>query len=214
MQKLIFLGPPASGKGTQASLIHKNFDIPQISTGDILRENVKENTDLGKQAKKYMDAGQLVPDDIIIDMMRDKLTKNVYENGFILDGFPRTIKQAEALESITSIDMVIFLNPPEEAILERITGRRVCEECDSVFHIKFNPPEKTGICDKCGGKLYQRDDDKEETVKKRVDAYNSQTKPLVSYYREKGILKTVEGDRSIDDIAKEVEKIVKGLRVD
>jgi adenylate kinase len=147
-------------------------------------------------------------------MMRDKLTKNVYENGFILDGFPRTIKQAEALESIASIDRVIFLNPPEEAILERITGRRVCEECDSVFHIKFNPPEKQGICDKCGGKLYQRDDDKEETVKKRIDAYNSQTKPLVAYYRKKGILKTVEGDRSIDDIAQEVEKIVKGLRVD
>jgi len=206
--RLIFLGLPGAGKGTQAEKIAKKFNIPQISTGDILRENVRNGTELGKKAKTYMDEGKLVPDDIIINMIKERLKNPDCANGFILDGFPRTIEQAGALEDISPIDYAIFIDVPTDVLIERLTGRRSCKKCNAVYHIKYNPPKKPGICDACGGELYQRDDDKVETVKKRIEAYNNQTKPLVSYYKEKGILITIDGNRPIDEISKDIQEIL------
>ncbi|MHA1230661.1 MAG: adenylate kinase [Candidatus Helarchaeota archaeon] len=208
MLRLIFLGLPGAGKGTQAEKIAKKFNIPQISTGDILRENVRNGTELGKKAKTYMDEGKLVPDDIIINMIKERLKNPDCANGFILDGFPRTIEQAGALEDISPIDYAIFIDVPTDVLIERLTGRRSCKKCNAVYHIKYNPPKKPGICDACGGELYQRDDDKVETVKKRIEAYNNQTKPLVSYYKEKGILITIDGNRPIDEISKDIQEIL------
>ena len=206
--KLIFLGLPGAGKGTQAEVISKKLNIPQISTGDILRENVRLGTELGKKAKKYMDEGKLVPDDIIINMMKERLNSDDCKNGFILDGFPRTIKQAEALDSIIKIDKVIFIDVPEDVLLSRLTGRRVCKNCNNVYHLEFNPPKNPSICDKCGGELYQRDDDKEETVKKRIETYNNQTKPLIDYYENKGILIRINGNQPIDKVTKDIIEVL------
>ncbi|MBD3229170.1 MAG: adenylate kinase [Candidatus Lokiarchaeota archaeon] len=220
MARLIFLGLPGAGKGTQSEILESKFNIPQISTGDILREHVRKGTELGNKAKSYMDEGKLVPNNLIIKMMEKRLKQDDCSEGFILDGFPRTIEQAEVLESITDIDKVIYIDVPVDELIDRLTGRRVCENCNAVYHIKYNPPKKPGVCDECGGKLIQRKDDKKKIVKKRIKAYNSQTKPLVEYYRKKGILKTIDGDRdeegidSINAVANDIEKVVKGLRID
>ncbi len=197
--KLILLGAPGAGKGTQAKWISEEYGIPHISTGDILRKNVAEGTELGKEAKKYMDEGKLVPDELIIDMVRDRLSQDDCKNGFILDGFPRTIKQAEALEKITDVDAVLNIYVPFEKLIERITGRRTCPKCGAVYHIKYNPPKKDNICDVCGTPLIQRDDDKEETVRKRLKTYEEQTAPLIDYYEKKGKLITVEGQEKVED---------------
>lgn len=208
--KIALFGPPGAGKGTQAKVIMDRFGIPQISTGDLLRNEVRKNTDLGLKAKSYMDRGDLVPDDVVIGMLRDRISKEDCRNGFILDGFPRSLSQAKALDRIVELDAVINIDVDESRLIERITGRRMCK-CGATYHIKFNPPEKEDICDKCGGELYQRDDDKEETVKQRIGVYREQTEPLLDFYSEKGILKTVDGNRSIDAISEEIVTILKDL---
>ncbi len=209
--KLILLGAPGAGKGTQAKWISKEYGLPHISTGDILRHNVKEGTELGKEAKKYMDAGGLVPDELIIKMMKERLAQEDCKGGFILDGFPRTINQAEELEKITDIDAVLNIHVPFEKLIERITGRRSCPKCGAVYHIKYNPPKKDNTCDVCGSTLIQRDDDKEETVKKRLETYEKQTAPLIDYYERKGKLITVEGQEEIEDTRRFVKEALESV---
>ena len=209
--KLILLGAPGAGKGTQAKWISREYGLPHISTGDILRQNVKEGTELGKEARKYMDEGKLVPDELIIGMVKDRLSRDDCRNGFILDGFPRTIKQAEELEKITDIDAVLNIYVPFEKLIERITGRRSCPKCGAVYHIKYNPPKVDGICDACGTPLIQRDDDKEETVKKRLETYEEQTAPLIDYYEKKGKLITVEGQEELEDTVRLVREALKSI---
>ena len=210
---IILLGPPGAGKGTQAGKIIEKYKIPQISTGDILRAAVREGTELGKEAQKYMNEGKLVPDSVVIGIIRDRLKEDDCKNGYLLDGFPRTIAQAEELDNIlsemnSSLDCVISIEVLDEEIIQRITGRRMCKECGAVYHIKYSPPAKDGICDKCGGNLYQRDDDKEETVRERLEVYKKQTEPLKEYYNKKGILKEVEGTGSIDSIFASIDGIL------
>lgn len=209
--RLILLGAPGAGKGTQAEYLSKRFSIPHISTGDILRENVKNETELGKKAKEYMDKGLLVPDEIVIEIVKDRLSKEDCKSGFLLDGFPRTIAQAEALDKVLQdigqkIDKVLNIEVPDEKILERMSGRRICKNCGASFHVIYRPPKKEGICDVCGGELYQREDDKEETVKKRLEVYHAQTQPLIDYYRAKGLLVVAYGQEEIADTTKEVLK--------
>lgn len=207
--RLILLGPPGAGKGTQASAIVKRYNIPHISTGDIFRLNIKENTPLGKEVKSYLDAGILVPDELVVDIVKDRLKKSDCENGFILDGYPRTINQAEVLDKElakmgTKLDAVINIFLDVQLLIERAVGRRLCKNCGATYHIKFHPPKQDGICDICGGELYQRDDDKEETVKKRIEVYLTQTKPLIEYYKDKDILVNIDGAQSIEDTFNEI----------
>ncbi len=210
---LIMLGPPGAGKGTQAKMLVDKLGIPQISTGDMLRAAVAEGTELGKKAKEYMDKGQLVPDEVVIGIVKERLAKPDCEKGFILDGFPRTVPQAEALDGILEemgrkIDYVINIVVPDEEILKRLTGRRTCKKCGAMYHVVYNPPKKEGVCDKCGGELYQRDDDKEETIKNRLKVYADQTAPLVEYYRGKGVLVDIDGTKGIDDIFQDILKAI------
>lgn len=200
---LIFLGPPGVGKGTIAKEIVKEKGIPQISTGDLLREAVKEGSMLGKKAKEFMDAGKLVPDDLVINLLKGRIQKDDCEDGFILDGFPRTIPQAEALEGEVQIDKVLNFKAKDKTVISRISGRRTCKKCNAIYHVKNIPPKVKGICDKCGGELYQRDDDKEETVKKRLETYKKQTEPLIEYYKEKDILVDIETEQPIPQIVKD-----------
>ncbi len=213
---LILLGPPGSGKGTQAKLIVEKYGIPQISTGDMLREAVAKGTELGKEAKKYMDAGQLVPDEVVIGIVKERLQEPDCEKGFILDGFPRTIPQAEALDKMLEelgkkIDAVINIQVPEEEVVKRIVNRRTCRKCGAVYHLIYNPPKEDNKCDKCGGELYQRDDDKEETVRQRYKVYKEQTEPLVEYYAKKGVLYNIDGTKSIEEVFNEIDKILQKL---
>ncbi len=210
---IILLGPPGSGKGTQAKEIIEKHRIPQISTGDLLREAVKNQTELGKQAKEYMDAGKLVPDEVVVGMVKERLQKDDCKNGFILDGFPRTVPQAESLDQTLSevgkkIDKVVSIEVPDSEVVERLSGRRTCENCGTMYHVSFNPPKQEGVCDKCGGKLYQRDDDNENTIKNRLQVYHDQTAPLKDYYSPKGIVKEIEG---VGDISKIKEAVLKAL---
>ncbi|HLL52954.1 MAG TPA: adenylate kinase [Myxococcaceae bacterium] len=203
---LIFLGPPGAGKGTQATKLMADLRIPQISTGDILREAVRQGTELGKQAKPLMDAGKLVPDDLVVGIVQERLLAPDCAQGFILDGFPRTIPQAEALDAALAkagkkIEMVVSLEVQEQTLVERISGRRSCPADGSVFHVTQNPPKRDGYCDKCGGSLIQRDDDKPEKVKARLEAFERQTAPLKEFYSKRGLLKAVDGAvGSPDDI--------------
>jgi len=213
---LILLGPPGAGKGTQAAKIIEKYKIPQISTGDILRAAVREGTELGKEAQKYMNEGKLVPDSIVIGIIKERLQKDDCKNGYILDGFPRTIVQAEELDKMlkemgSKLDVVISIEVPDEEIIQRITGRRMCKECGAVYHIKYNPPKRDGICDKCNGQLYQRDDDKEETVRARLDVYKKQTEPLKEYYSKQNILKEVDGTGDINKIFEQIDAILSNL---
>jgi adenylate kinase len=204
---LILLGGPGAGKGTQAKKLIDKYQIPQISTGDILRAAVKEGTEMGKKAKEYMDAGKLVPDEVVIGIIKDRLAQPDCKKGFILDGFPRTVPQAEALDKVlsvlgTKIDHVVSIDVDEEALVARLTGRRTCKNaaCGQMFHIEYNPPKKAGVCDKCGSELYQRDDDNETTVRSRLSTYNQATKPLIDYYTKKGLVRPIAGVGGIDDI--------------
>ncbi|QQY79394.1 adenylate kinase [Keratinibaculum paraultunense] len=213
--RLILLGPPGAGKGTQASAIVKKYNIPHISTGDIFRENIKMGTELGKKVKEYMDKGLLVPDDIVVSIVKDRILKDDCKDGFLLDGFPRTVNQGEALDKELSnmglkLDKVINLNVEKEILIERITGRRICKDCGATYHIKFNPPAKKGICDNCGGKLYQREDDTQETVEKRIEVYQQQTKPLIDYYTKKGLILNIDGSKAIDEIFEAIVKALEG----
>lgn len=210
---MIMLGPPGSGKGTQAKRLTERFGIPQISTGDILREAVKEGTPLGKEAKRYMDEGKLVPDEVVVGIVRERLKEPDCEKGFILDGFPRTVAQAEALDRILEemgrkIDHVIDIEVSEDELLKRLTGRRTCKRCGAMYHIIFNPPKRDGICDQCGGELYQRDDDKEETIKARLKVYREQTAPLIDYYEKRGLLRRIEGSGKIEEIEERILKAI------
>lgn len=213
--QLILMGLPGAGKGTQAELINENFDIPHISTGDMFRQAIKEGTELGKKAKGFLDEGALVPDEVTNGIVEESLSKEDAKKGFLLDGFPRTIPQAKALEEITTrlnqkIDYVIHVDVPEEKLLERLTGRRVCPTCSATYHVVYNPPEKSGICDKDGTELIQREDDTIETVQKRLAVNMEQTKPLLDFYEERGILVTVDGDQAIDNVFEEIQaKITK-----
>ncbi len=203
--RLILLGPPGSGKGTQANMLQEKFNIPKISTGDILRAAVEDNTDLGKQAKSFMDKGELVPDEIVIDLIKERIVEPDCEAGYILDGFPRTIVQAEKLgETLVAmdreIDLVVDLEVDPEELLIRLAGRSTCKNCGAMFHQTSHPPKAAGVCDECGGKLYQRNDDNKETIVKRLEVYNKETAPLKDFYREQGKLKSIQGRGGMEDI--------------
>ena len=203
--KIIMLGAPGAGKGTQAKRIAKKYNIPHISTGDIFRANIKEGTELGKRAKEYMDKGELVPDDITIGMLLDRIHKADCKNGFVLDGFPRTIPQAKSLSEALSklnekIDYAINIDVPDDSIITRMSGRRACLSCGSTYHIKYSAPKKENICDNCGSELVIRDDDKPETVKKRLDVYHKQTQPLIDYYDNENILANVDGTKDMEEV--------------
>lgn len=211
--QLIFLGPPGAGKGTQAEKICKDYSIVQLSTGDILRANRKMGTELGKKAQQYMDAGELVPDSIIIDMIKQELAKPELKNGYILDGFPRTVPQAEALDKLLAdmnqkLDTVLVLLVPNEELIKRLTARRTCRVCGKTYHLIYNPPKQDNICDLDGGELYQRDDDKEEPIRNRLVVYDNQTKPLIEYYSNKNIAEIIDGVGSIDEIYNRIKQVL------
>ena len=203
---IVLLGPPGSGKGTQGELLGEKLGYVRLSTGDMLREAVRNGTELGKKAKTYMDSGALVPNDLIIGLMKEKIAQA--EGGVILDGFPRTVEQADALDQQLKVDLALNLDVPDEELINRLTKRRSCPDCNAVYHLIYNPPKVEGVCDKCGGKLYQRDDDKEETVANRLKVYRENTMPLIGYYEKKGVLVTIPGVGSIDEIYAQVEKAV------
>jgi adenylate kinase len=207
--RLVLLGPPGAGKGTQASAIVKKYNIPHISTGDIFRANIKEGTDLGKKAKEYMDKGLLVPDELVVSLVEDRLNKADCDNGFLLDGFPRTVYQAEALDSVLTskgikLDRVVNIEADSKVLIERAIGRRICKECGATYHIKFHPPKVEGKCDNDGTSLFQRDDDVEETVATRIKVYLEQTKPLIDYYNQKGLILNIDGTKPIDEIFNQI----------
>lgn len=207
--RAILMGPPGAGKGTQAAGLIEKFQIPHISTGDMFRAAIKAGTPLGLKAKEYMDAGSLVPDEVTIGIVAERLAEADCANGFLLDGFPRTIAQADALDKILvnlrmSLDGVLNIEVAEAKLLERLTGRRICRQCGATYHMVFNAPRTEGVCDKCGGELYQRSDDTLETAKNRLDVYNVQTQPLIDYYRDKGILKEINGDQDIDKVLEDI----------
>ena len=211
--KIIMLGAPGAGKGTQAKMIAEKYSIPHVSTGDIFRANIKGGTELGMEAKKYMDQGQLVPDELTVKILLDRVAQDDCKNGYVLDGFPRTIPQAEVLdEALTklgeSIDFAIDVNVPDENIINRMGGRRACVTCGATYHLVHVPPKTEGICDKCGSELILRDDDKPETVKKRLDVYHAQTQPLIDYYTAKGILHTVDGTVDMMDVFANIVKLL------
>ncbi len=209
--RLILLAAPGAGKGTQAEKLSEHFGIPTISTGAILRHNIQEGTELGKLAQQYIDQGNFVPDDVMIEVMKERLSREDCKNGFILDGFPRTLAQAEALDtSSIAIDTVLNLEVPDEDIIKRLAGRLECKECAVTFHKEYRKPAKDGICDNCGGELTTRADDNPETVKSRLEIYHTRTEPLLQYYIQKGILKTVQGRDEIAATTKEVLRVLEG----
>lgn len=213
--KIIMLGAPGAGKGTHAKRITEKFGIPAISTGDIFRENIKNGTELGKKAKEYMDAGNLVPDELVCDLVVDRLKQDDCKNGYILDGFPRTIPQAEALTAALAkdddaIDYALEIFLEDQAIIDRMSGRRVCKSCGATYHVVNIPPKTEGVCDECDGELIVRDDDAPETVKKRLDVYHEQTAPLIDYYKKQGILKVIDGSKGLDTCFEEICGILEG----
>ncbi|MBR1471732.1 MAG: adenylate kinase [Lachnospiraceae bacterium] len=211
--KIVMLGAPGAGKGTQAKMIAEKYGVPHVSTGDIFRMNVKNGTPLGMEAKAYMDKGELVPDELTVRILLDRLAQEDCKNGYVLDGFPRTIPQAEVLDQELTklgdaIDYAINVDVPDENIIRRMSGRRACVGCGATYHIVHIPPKKEGICDKCGGELILRDDDKEETVKNRLNIYHAQTQPLIDFYTAKGVLKTVDGTVASEEVFKAITEIL------
>jgi adenylate kinase len=203
--RLVLLGAPGAGKGTQAKKLIDKYGIPQISTGDILRKAVADGTTLGKEAKTYMDKGELVPDSVVIGLVKERIAQDDCKKGYILDGFPRNTAQAEALDKVLSemnapLDIALSVDVDKDILMKRLTGRRTCKNCQQMYNIYFSPPRTDGKCDKCGGELFQRDDDKEETIKNRLEVYERSTAPLIDYYRNKGILRSVQGVGNIDEI--------------
>ena len=211
--KIIMLGAPGAGKGTQAKKLASKYGIPHISTGDIFRANIKNGTELGQKAKVYMDQGLLVPDELVVDLVVDRFKQADCENGYVLDGFPRTIPQAKALDEALeknndAVEYAIDVDVPDEAIISRMAGRRACVGCGGTYHLVTIPPKKEGICDTCGAELILREDDKPETVEKRLKVYHDQTQPLIDYYQGKNILKTVDGTKDLEDVFKDIIAIV------
>jgi adenylate kinase len=209
----VLLGGPGAGKGTQAERLAENLDIPQVSTGDLFRENLKRETDLGLLAKKYMDSGELVPDEVTVGMVRERLSRSDAAAGAILDGFPRTIAQAEALGGLlddldAELNDVFYIKVPDDVLLKRLSGRWTCRSCGAMYHEIFSPPEEPGVCDKCGGELYQRPDDTPETQRHRIEVYFEQTAPLIDYYREKGLLVEVDGRQGIEEIQADLLELI------
>ena len=212
--KIIMLGAPGAGKGTQAKMIADKFSIPHVSTGDIFRANIKNGTELGMEAKKYMDQGLLVPDELTVKILLDRVAQDDCKNGYVLDGFPRTIPQAEVLDKALTelgdkIDYAINVDVPDENIINRMSGRRACVTCGATYHIVHVPPKAEGICDKCGAELILRDDDKPETVKNRLNVYHEQTQPLIEFYSKKGVLKSVDGTKDMNDVFADIVNILK-----
>jgi adenylate kinase len=213
--RIVLVGPPGAGKGTQAVRLAEMLGIPHISTGDLFRANISKQTELGKLAKSYMDAGDLVPDEVTIAMAKDRMEQPDAANGFLLDGFPRNVSQAEALDRLLSdegieLDAVLDLEVPEEEVVKRIAGRRVCRNDSShVFHVTYSPPKQEGVCDICGGELYQRDDDSEETVRKRLEVYHTQTEPIIDYYKAQGLVVTISALGPVDEITKRALEALK-----
>jgi adenylate kinase len=212
--RLVLVGPPGAGKGTQAQFIAAHFAIPKISTGDIFRANVSQGTPLGQQAKRYMDAGDLVPDEVTIAMVRDRLAEDDATEGFLLDGFPRNVPQAETLDAMlaelgTKLDVVLELVVDDEEVIRRLSGRRTCRNCGHIWHVDFEPPTKEGVCDDCGGELFQRDDDLPETIRHRLDVYAEQTAPLVAFYADRGILIGIDATGLVEDIT---DRAIEALR--
>ncbi len=213
---IILMGLPGAGKGTQASKIIKKYPIPHISTGDMFRLAIKNGTELGNEAKSYMDRGELVPDEVTVGIVKERLSQSDAKEGFLLDGFPRTVEQAEALNKImeelgTKIDRTINVEVPEEELMNRLTGRRICEVCGTTYHLVFNPPKEEGICDLDGGKLYQREDDNPETVANRLEVNIKQTAPLLDFYENQNVLVNVDGSRDIDEVFKDIDEILQNL---
>jgi len=211
--KLVLLGAPGAGKGTQAKKLIEKYSIPQISTGDILRKSVADGTALGVEAKSYMDKGELVPDSVVIGLVKERLAQDDCKKGYILDGFPRNTSQAETLDNVLAemshpLDVALSVDVDKDDLMKRLTGRRTCKGCQQMYNVHFSTPDKDGICDKCGGELYQRDDDQEETIKNRLDVYEQSTAPLIDYYGRKGILKSVQGVGSIDEIFNKIVSIL------
>jgi adenylate kinase len=216
---LILFGPPGAGKGTQAERLRKDFELPYIATGDMLRENVKKQTELGKQAKEYMDAGDLVPDDLIVAMAADRLSQDDAQDGFILDGFPRTIEQAEALDRQLSelgrrVTAALLIDVPDEEVIRRLSGRRMCVKSGHSYHVEFDPPKHEGVCDQDGSRLVQREDDKPEVIENRLRVYHEKTKPLVDYYDERGLLRRIDGTRDPADVHGHIRAVIATLRME
>lgn len=209
--KLVIFGPPSAGKGTQAQKLSKKYGIPQIATGDLLREHVAKKTPIGLKVKAILDAGKLGPDDLIVQIIKERVSQPDCRNGYLLDGFPRTMNQAKELEKMTDIDLVLNIGVDTELLVERAVGRRICPKCAVVYHVTFNPPKKTGVCDKCGSNLIQRDDDKEETIRKRLKVYQEQTEPLIEHYRKKGKLMNIDGSLGIDGVFEQMVRAVDRL---
>ncbi len=212
--RLVFLGPPGAGKGTQSEKLSKELNIPHISTGDIFRKNIKEQTTLGLKAREYMDKGLLVPDDIVVEIVKTRLLESDCKEGFMLDGFPRTEIQAKALDDSLKemgleLDCVINIEVPSEELISRLTGRRVCKECGATYHIKYDPPKIEGICGSCGGPLIQRDDDTRETVERRLKVYRAETEPLIKYYTDKNILITLDGKKDAGEVFEDLKGVVR-----
>lgn len=212
---LILLGAPGSGKGTQSSQLSQKYDIPHISTGDIFRAAIADGTEMGKKAQEFMNKGELVPDEIVIGIVKDRLAQNDTDKGFLLDGFPRTVVQAQELDKVLlnlnkAINAVIDIEVDQSEILERLTGRRVCSDCKSVYHVIFEPSENENYCDSCGGRLIQREDDTIETVRKRLEVYDELTAPLINYYSKKNILRSVNGQQQVDDVFSDIVTVLKG----
>ncbi len=212
--RIVLVGPPGAGKGTQAQLLASHLSIPKISTGDLFRENVQQGTELGLQAKSYMDTGDLVPDEITVGMVRARLADDDAQDGFLLDGFPRTVPQAEALKKILAeldqkLDVVLELVVDDEDVVQRLSGRRTCRRCEHVWHVSFDPPSREGVCDHCGGELFQRDDDREETIRHRLEVYQEQTAPLIAFYADEGILVGVDATGTVEDVT---ERAMAALR--
>ena len=208
LRRIILLGPPGVGKGTQADFLSEKYHIPKVSTGDILRQSIQNNTPLGQIAKQTIGQGKLVADEVVIGIIEERLSKNDCRSGFILDGFPRTIAQADALCKITAIDHVVSLSVSQNELVRRLEGRRTCQSCQSMFHLQFRPPKKTSICDKCGGELIQRKDDHREVIEKRLEEYQSQTAPLLKYYSQKGNVKEVNGVGEVEDVFRRIQTVL------
>jgi len=209
---VVLFGPPGAGKGTQAKELSRYYDIPHISTGDILRTNVKEGTELGKEAENYMNRGELVPDEVLIGIIKNRLAEPDCKKGYLLDGYPRTIPQADALDGILDeigmpLDVVLNIDVPDEELVGRLSGRYMCK-CGESYHIKFNPPKAEGVCDSCGGQLYQRDDDKEEVIRQRLESYKAKTQPLIDYYNEKDLVVNINGEKDIKDVFDDIRGVL------